>query len=431
MTAFSKLTTRVAFAGLVLVSGEVSAQAEYRLQAGDVLEVSAIGIPELKTRVPIQLDGSITLPIVGTLIAEGEALSDLQSRIQAAIGSRPYRTWTSDGREVARVIQKDDVSAIIVEYRPVAVSGDVAHPGDVPFRPHMMIRQAVAAAGGLPKPITTTNDTAGMRSDYIRAWLNLVRQEARSWRLKTALGISDAFDWTRIPPSPISKAAAAEIVKREEEIQVAKKAEAERQKSYLQNTITLADEQIKVLTEQLTKEREGYELDTRELNKARLAYDNGDLPSPRVADQRRAVLFSSTRTLQVTAQLMQTRKWRAEAERDLERLAAQQREESLTDLQDAELKASEERAKLEGAEQGIAAAGLRTPRASDSAIIATVFRKGIAGTTKIAVDFDAELQPGDVLEIKYSPDLAPGEASGRDGAEVKRLTDLGESRSQP
>ena len=94
--------TLVAWSLLFGVIPNVSVQAgqtDYRLTAGDVIEVSAANAPELRQRVPVQLDGTISLPLVGTIPAEGLPFSELRNRIQLALASRVLRVRTPDGRD--------------------------------------------------------------------------------------------------------------------------------------------------------------------------------------------------------------------------------------------------------------------------------------------------------------------------------------------
>src|SRR4051794_23288458 len=78
------------------------ARAEYRLQGGDVIEISVAGVPELKQRAPVQFDGSITFPLVGTLMVEGTQFSEIRSKIQSAVAGKIFRMRTPDGRELPR-----------------------------------------------------------------------------------------------------------------------------------------------------------------------------------------------------------------------------------------------------------------------------------------------------------------------------------------
>jgi len=53
-----------------------------------------------------------------------------------------------DGREAVIVIDADDVTAIVAEYRPIYANGDVSKPGEYPYRPAIAARQLIAVAGG-------------------------------------------------------------------------------------------------------------------------------------------------------------------------------------------------------------------------------------------------------------------------------------------
>jgi polysaccharide export outer membrane protein len=124
------------------------AKADYRLHAGDILEISVARLPELKHRVPVQLDGTISFPLLGTMSVAGMSAADLQAKVQATLAAKVFRQRTPDGRENSVTIDPDEVTAKIVEYRPIYVNGDVARPGQQVFRPLMTVRQAVALSGG-------------------------------------------------------------------------------------------------------------------------------------------------------------------------------------------------------------------------------------------------------------------------------------------
>ena len=390
------------------------AQAEYHLQGGDVVEFSVAGVPELRQRAPVQLDGSITFPLVGTFMVEGAPFSEIRSKIQSAVASKIFRMRTPDGRELPRIFERDDVAATIVEYRPVFVVGDVSRPGEQTFRPRMTVRQVLASAGGFPAPAratVTSFEASSLRSEHVMAWWTLAREHVKVWRIKTELGESIGLDRKAMWPAPIPDAAISEIVNLENEYRAARFSDHERAKDFLRQSMQQASDQIQVLSEQEQKEEEGVQADTQELQKAKAAFGQGSLPSPRVADARRAVLLSSTRRLQTTAQLMQVKRLRGELARELEKIDDQRRIRLLAELQDAAVKLTGERAKLQSVEEKLQLAGMRPPRASDGAGKAdvTVFRSGLNGRVRLTVDVDTELQPGDVvdvalrLEISISP----------------------------
>jgi polysaccharide export outer membrane protein len=296
-----------------------------------------------------------------------------------------------------------------VEYRPVFVTGDVTRPGEQAFRPRMTVRQAMASAGGfsaLGRANATSFDAANFRSEYITVWLSLAREHARVWRIKTELGENIDLDQKAIPPAPVPDATISQIVNLEIEYRKASASDHERQKDFLRRSIEQADKQTLVLSEQQQNEEEGVQADDKEFQKARAAFGNGSLPSFRVAEFRRAVLYSSTRQLQTTNQLMQVKRSRTEFARELEKIDDQRQIRLLAELQDATVKLSGERAKLRSSEEKLQLAGLRPPRSSDSASKAdiTVFRSSMDGKERLTADADTELQPGDVIEVALRPE---------------------------
>jgi polysaccharide export outer membrane protein len=395
----------------VLLTPGYAVATDYRLQAGDVVEVSVAGAPELGSKVPVQLDGSLTFPIVGTVGAEGSTLTDIRARIQSAVASRVFHRRLPDGREQALTVERGEVAVSIVEYKPIFVTGQVARPGEQVFRPRMTVRQAVASAGG---PLTMAASPMGvsplaapdLRSEYMTTWLSLAAQEARVWRLRTELGEKVELDPKAIPPAPVSENVLSNIVDVEVDLRATRQADHERQLEYLKASIAQADEQIGVLSEQRQKEEEGVDADLDELKRATELLKKGNVTNTRVIDARRAVLLSSTRMLQTGAQLMAVRKGRADFARDLEKLDDQRRIALLDELQEARLKLAGERAKLQGAQEKLDLAGMPVQALGGAAgkPILIVHRKGEHGPESLPVDYQDELQPGDVVEFSFGSD---------------------------
>ncbi|MGY2915831.1 polysaccharide biosynthesis/export family protein [Bradyrhizobium sp. USDA 3262] len=184
--------------GLVAVGLTISAQAkaEYRVNVGDVLEVAVAGVPELRQRAPVQVDGNISLPLVGMVPVAGLPLQEIRAKVGAALTSKVFRQRTVDGREVVVVIDADQVTAIVAEYRPVYVNGDVSKPGEYPYRPASTARQLIAMAGGYDIMHIRMNnpylESADLRSEYGSLWTELAKEQARMWRIKSELGERDA-----------------------------------------------------------------------------------------------------------------------------------------------------------------------------------------------------------------------------------------------
>ena len=93
-----------------------------------------------------------------------------------------------------------------------------------------------------------------------------------------------------------------------------------------------------MLSAQQKGEEQGVQSDLEELQKASDLFGKGSLTSPRVTDARRAVLLSSTRKLQTSAQLLQVKKQQDESVRKLAKLDDQRRLDLLRELQEDILK---------------------------------------------------------------------------------------------
>jgi polysaccharide export outer membrane protein len=390
-------------AGLLLCA--VPAAAAYHLDAGDVLEIAVAGMPELQRRIPVQLDGTITFPMLGTLVVLGLTPSEAQARIQAGLAAKIVRQRTPDGRETAMTIDPSDVTAAVVEYRPIYVNGDVTKPGEHPYRPLMTAHQAIAVSGGYDVGQASVNNpflqVADLKADYETFSIEMVKEQIRVARVKAELDGKDQVDQAILLNTPVSRSVVAEILRTATEELKTRLADYGREKAYLQRGMAQADAQIGVLTEQVAKEEEGVQADAEELQRALELFKKGTLLSQRVTDARRAVLLSSTRKLQTAASLMQVRKQQGDLARQLEKLDDQRRIALLQELQDASVKLGEVRSKLRVAEEKLQyAASVKSQLIGGKAQPRiTVLRKEGKNWQNLPADEEFELQPGDVVEV--------------------------------
>jgi len=393
------------FVFLVLFSGP--AMAEYRLDAGDVIEVSVLGLPELRHRVPVQLDGSISYPLAGSLVVSGQTSSDVRAKLQAILPTKSFRQKAPDGRESVVVIEPDQISVSVVEYRPIYVNGDVSRPGEQTYRPRMTVRQAVVLSGGyeIMRFRASTNpflDSSDFRSEYQSLWTEFAKETAHVWRLRTELGNNDALDQNIFRQAPIAASELLQIAHLENEQLKSRQSEHDREKAFLQSAVKMSDTQIAVLSEQLQQEDQGVKEDTQELQRITDLLGKGSATVLRLTDARRALLLSSTRKLQTTAQLMLQTRQRQDSARQFERLDEQRKVRLLQELQDADVKVNQIKAKLQGLAEKIQYTGLirsqlvRGPGGTPDIV---VIRTRPTGRERFVADEETELQPGDVIEV--------------------------------
>lgn len=384
------------------------ARAEYRLHAGDIIEIAVARLPELKQRVPVQMDGTISYPMLGTISVANLSPAEMQTRVQAMLAAKVFKQGTSEN---SVAITPDEVTAIVVEYRPVYVDGDVSKPGDLGYRPLMTVRQAIALAGGYDVLRLRMNnpvlETADLRGEYETLWTEFAKEQAHVWRLKQELGQETKLDERALLDVPIAPSTAAAIVKDEADNLKARQDDERAERTFLQRGIVDADDQIKVLSEQQKTEDEGSQADVEELARAKALFSQGNLTSLRVTDARRAMLLSSIQKLQTTSQLMQTRRQRDDLSRQVERLDGKRRSDLLRELQDATVALSTIRFKLQSTAEKLqytALAKSQLARGLGNKPAITVVRSGVKGMENLTANEDFELQPGDVVEVALRDD---------------------------
>lgn len=116
----------------VLGIGETAG--EYRLDAGDRLNIVVYGQESLTGEQLVGADGTVTLPLVGNFSARGVTTHELAKNIQ---------TKLAEG-----YLQNPSVTVAVVTYRPFYILGEVNQPGQYEYAVGMTVRDAVAKAGG-------------------------------------------------------------------------------------------------------------------------------------------------------------------------------------------------------------------------------------------------------------------------------------------
>src|SRR5262249_30985853 len=162
----------------------------------------------------------------------------------------------------------------------------------------------------------------------------LAKEKAAVWRIKTELGAKDDINELMLMEGPVPRATVSDIISVETEHLRARVADYQREKAYLERSVKQAEEQIAVLSHQEQNEEQGTKADEEELHRVVELFGKGTLPTTRVTDARRAVLLSSSRKLQTSAQLMEVKSKQDNFARQLEKLDDLHRITLLHELQD-------------------------------------------------------------------------------------------------
>jgi polysaccharide biosynthesis/export protein len=121
----------------------------YRLQAGDVLEISVWKETDLQREVLVRPDGSFSFPLAGEIDARGKTVDNVRAllveRLQKYIPSPPV-----------------SVAVKQIGGNRIYVLGRVNRPGDFPLNNPLDVMQAISLAGGVT-PYAAINDIVILR----------------------------------------------------------------------------------------------------------------------------------------------------------------------------------------------------------------------------------------------------------------------------
>jgi polysaccharide export outer membrane protein len=115
---------------------------QYRLSAGDKLNIIVFGQEDVSGEFQIDGGGNITMPLLGQVAAANRTVTQLQTEITAAL-DKDY-------------IVNPRVSIEVLNYRPFYILGQVNTPGSYPYVSGMDVRQAIAIAGGFTRRARTS-----------------------------------------------------------------------------------------------------------------------------------------------------------------------------------------------------------------------------------------------------------------------------------
>lgn len=113
---------------------EAGPAAEYTLGTGDRLRLTVFNEPTLSGEFEVDASGVISIPLIGNIKALGETPRQLEQAISTKLASGYMR----DPR----------VNVEVLKYRPFYIIGEVAKPGEYPYRNGMNLMSAVAVASG-------------------------------------------------------------------------------------------------------------------------------------------------------------------------------------------------------------------------------------------------------------------------------------------
>jgi polysaccharide export outer membrane protein len=106
---------------------------DYRLGPGDVVHIVVFNEPNLTGDYSVSEAGDISFPLVGRVQVADATLEGLEQAVVA---------------KLSETLNKPEVTAQIITYRPFYILGEVRAPGRYPYAAGLTVMGAVATAGG-------------------------------------------------------------------------------------------------------------------------------------------------------------------------------------------------------------------------------------------------------------------------------------------
>lgn len=130
------LLAALAAAGFAQTVSEAPA-GTYRLGPRDLIGIQVFEVPELNVETRVSERGTVSLPLIGDVAAEGLTAEEFGTKLEELLESR--------------YVNRASVSIEVREFRsrPIVVMGAVKSPGNLAFPGRWSLFEALAAAGGL------------------------------------------------------------------------------------------------------------------------------------------------------------------------------------------------------------------------------------------------------------------------------------------
>ncbi len=145
----------------VLLAPAALAQSSYRIQSGDVLQMEVLEDPSLNRSLLVLPDGNVSLPLVGTVRANGRSIDALRSAISTALApnfASPPTVFLSVGQlnpttTAVNAAQAQAVAANVGTYGTIAIYavGEVNNQGKLDVDRGTTLLQFLAETGGLTR----------------------------------------------------------------------------------------------------------------------------------------------------------------------------------------------------------------------------------------------------------------------------------------
>ncbi|MCS0493965.1 polysaccharide biosynthesis/export family protein [Ancylobacter sp. MQZ15Z-1] len=347
----------------------------------------------------VSADGTVSLPLVGVV----PALDKTPTAVAQDIAGRLQRRMN--------LIAPPDTSVEVAQYRPIYVVGDVMKPGAFPFRPGMIVIQAVSLAEGLLRTPSQARDMVTVQGEMGQISLRRDALIARKARLESEAAGSGSIAF---PATLLTRQTAPAIaaLMQQEMLIFKTRAEAYRTQTEALNDLKdYLEKEVSSLEAQMGAEMTQTDLLNKELDGVSSLVAKGLAAAPRQYALERTKAEIQGDRLRLEAGMLRARQEISKADLSLLELKNKREGDIALDIRQTEQELQElaNRGNVaQGLLRQISPLSLARGRATP---VFMIMRAGQPGTDPVVVkDTDAVL-PGDTV-IASLPELAEPRPQG-------------------
>ncbi|RVC64649.1 sugar ABC transporter substrate-binding protein [Mesorhizobium sp. M4B.F.Ca.ET.088.02.2.1] len=347
-------------------------------------------------------DGTLFLPFVGQIRAQGTAPGDLAR----AIGDRLMQQMGL-GRQ-------PDVAVEIVQYRPFYIVGYVTQSGEFPYRPGLTVLQALGIAGGLR---TREDDIPRLEREVIAGQgdvgllaLSSVSLLARKARLESEQAGSDDVTFPAELKDRASNATVAMAMEQERRIFAVRKDSLTTQLRSLRELREFLEKELDSLTQQLTFHDKQIELVQKELAGVSTLVQKGLAVAPRELSLEGTVAQMQGDRLAAETSLLRVRQEISKTDIEILNLGNRNANEVAEALRETQSQLNEVTSKADTAAQLLHETAVTAPallalkeRAERAKPIFKIVRTTASGSEELTVEETTPIEPGDTVKIEIPP----------------------------
>lgn len=381
----------------VLCLSATLAQADgYTLGTGDRLHVTLLENEQVDGTYLIATDGTVSVPGIGVVQAEGLDLRSFEARLREAAAVR---------------IVDPSISVQIAEYRPFYVLGDVDRSGLYPFTPGLNVMKAIAIAGGFGRKVDSDTLSRAIavnqaRKSLAESSVELFSARVNLARLLAERAMADQFTYDGAAGDGIS------AEDRQRVIENARNLFATRQQAFVARLARLEETRAARIAEvasfdsQLALQDEVHKTIQAELERLEEAKERGLVSDTRANAAIREEQNARAQTLQIATLKRQAEVNLAALEREIDDLTAGRAVDIDQGVQLFEDTIQKTGARIRQDRAMLRETGARGPNTSGAPVYRLELYRNGEGPPE-EPDFDTPLNPGDTLLVTLSDDDAP------------------------